>query len=431
VSKTNNVQESSIPLFVDPAPLATREAWQADVVDRSQLGIAALGNLIEPLGINEVDDVTLAYDALQGLLDDKATVDDKTAHRVDALVDGLIRDALPQALRGNPFLYNATPAGRLVDIRPAVLANPLVQKIITGRDLQPASQKLREIWPHFKKLFINGVTKGIEQGYIPAAVRDRLEAALNQTRVRAVDAVVMDAHAGGLAGYYRSETDEVGIRHDIPTGGREYHSTLTHEVKHKVSGGTFKQSTPQDPHHFRSRVGYSNELPDGVYTRTGLNEAVTQHLAMGCLTDDFETFDPDERADGNRTYYRYRKVVATFINGARGLIDVKTVTNGFYEDSGPGGSTQDRIKLIRETVQAYGWGALAKLEKLCELADIVDAGRFEQIVLSRIHPAQVDENGNVLAKGYIDTKNLPDLDDLYYSQLTDAPYDDLLTPANS
>jgi hypothetical protein len=134
---------------------------------------------------------------------------------------------------------------------------------------------------------------------------------------------------------------------------------------------------------------------------------------MGILTGDFETFDPDQRADGDRVYYRYRKVLATFINRSGGVVHVRTFTNGYFEDTGPEGGTKERRQLIREAREASGPGAMTKLDKLFDLSDLVDDARFDEVVLSRIHPLELDEQRHVVKQGYINTQNLPTFFDLY------------------
>lgn len=92
---------------------------------------------------------------------------------------------------------------------------------------------------------------------------------------------------------------------------------------------------------------------------------------------------------------------------------MKTVTKAFFEDTGPEGSTQSRRQLVREVSQAYGPGALNKLDKLMDLTDMIGNNRFDEIIFSRIHPPEVDDQGRVLKQGYIDTENLPTFYDLY------------------
>jgi len=106
-------------------------------------------------------------------------------------------------------------------------------------------------------------------------------------------------------------------------------------------------------------------------------------------------------------------VFAEFIGRSQGAIDMKTVTKAFFEDTGPEGSTQSRRQLVREVSQAYGPGALNKLDKLMDLTDMIGNNRFDEIIFSRIHPPEVDDQGRVLKQGYIDTENLPTFYDLY------------------
>ncbi len=389
--------------------LVSRETWQTDIVKRHNLGRTSLSNLVEPLNIRDVEDFDLSYRALTNAIDTDGETDASVAslsQRIEAIKWPASEKVKTE---GNPFL-STSDSPPLVDRRPLVMQDPEITKYLGKRDISDSHKLLTEAWPDFTKTFSEGVQHGIDLGYIPSSVASRVESALTQTKVRMADAAILD----NAAGVYSNANDEVWVRHDLEELGDSTQNLLVHELTHKLSGGTFTGEDTESPPSYRPRTGFSTELRNKeTRLRTGLNEAVTQHVTMGIVTGDFETFNPDQREDGDRGYYEYRKVVGTFIDRSHGLVDVKTLVNAFYEDTGPQGSTEARRKLIGEVKTAYGSGALNKLEKLCKLTEIVDDKRFDEIILSRIHAPEIDEQGNVVKSGWIDTENLPTFFDLY------------------
>lgn len=406
----------SIPTSLPPieSRLTTREAWQSEIAQRRHIGEVALSNLQEPLTVKNLEDEAKAYAAVTNLVLASSKTEDEAVAMMEHIKE-IQKSALGErpTITGNPFLEeNADKIPPLVDTRPMVMADPKVQEMINGRDISESHQGLLEAWTHFQETYIAGVRKGVELGYIPASAEERLEAALTRTSVRVTDAAVLDTY-GPMTAYYRNDQDEIGVRHDIQEAGESFQDNLTHEFTHKISGGTFKTPEADSAEYKRSRVGFSTELKPEVLNRTGLNEAVTHHVTLGILSGDFETLDPDKRGDKDNTYYGYRKVLAEFLGRSQGLIDIKTVTNAFFEDAGPEGGSQSRRQLIQEVKQAYGPGALNKLDKLMDLADMIGNKRFDEIIFNRIHPPELDEQGHVTKPGFIDTENLPTFYDLY------------------
>jgi len=402
--------ESELP--IEPH-LTTRDAWQDEIAQRRSIGDVALSNLQEPLTVRNLEDEERAYYAITNLI----LASSKTAEEAATMmehIEGIQKTALGRwpAITNNPFLEeNADKIPPLIDTQPIVMAGPKVQELINSRDISESRSGLLEVWPHFQETYVAGFRKGVELGYIPASAEGRLEAALTRTSVRVADSAVLDTY-GPMAAYYRNDHDEIGIRHDIEKIGENFQDNLAHEFTHKISGGTFKTPEIDNTEFNRSRVGFSTEFRPEVVNRTGLNEAVTQHVTLGIITGDFETLDPDTRADKDNSYYGYRKVLSEFVGRSRGLIDLKTITNAFFEDAGPDGGIQSRRQLVKEVRQAYGPGALSKLEKLMGLADMIGSDRFDEIIFSRMHPPELNEHGGVVKQGFIDTKNLPTFNDL-------------------
>lgn len=391
--------------------LISREAWQRDHGQAQGLGHTSLGNLVQPLNIRDVNDPALGYGALSSALDVESDVDvDGAVALLSRRIEEIMWPASEQvASGGNPFLsLDSMPP--VIDRRPLIMQDPWVKEYLDKRDISDAHQQLVEAWPSFTRTFANGIQSGIDQGYIPGYVAARLDGALARTKVRMADGAIL----GIAAGEYRNDVDEVWVRHDLVELGDSIEHLLVHELTHKLSGGTFIIEGETGQGSYRLRAGFGTELrPKEKHLRIGLNEAVTQHMTMGIVTGDFETFDPDRREDGDRRYYEYRKVVGTFIDRSKGLVDIRTLTNAFYEDTEPNGNIEARRKLVREVREAYGVGALNKLEELCGLTQIVDATRFDQVILSRIHAPEVDAQGNVVKQGWIDIENMPTLFELY------------------
>jgi hypothetical protein len=376
---------TSIPEDHNPnTSLVSREIWEDAIAFQTKhLGEVALPNAIEPLTLDNMPDKAHAYDIL--LMD---------------LVYG--RREAPESLLTHINSRNDSAEQTMTDSK--------VLEYIAKRNvpIQAANQKLTLDWPKFEVGFRQGVKRGIELGYIPSFVEKRLTNTFSKTGVRVIDTAIIQP----LDAQYIPERNELGLRHDILERDEGYDGDLTHETAHQLSGGTFEMSAGAPD---RKRIGYATRMDkEGEKVKkTGINEAVTHHVTLGLLSGDFETIDPDMREEHDETYYEYRKVLGRFIGQSKRLIDVKTLTNGFFEDTGPEGSTELRKKLVQEVKQAYGWGALNKLEKLCELSTIAKRSQLEEVVLSRIHAPEIDKQGNVVKQGWIDTENLPSALDLY------------------
>lgn len=394
--------------------LASREAWQTEIAQRRQIGDVALSNLQEPLTVRNLEDEAMAYDAVTNLVLASSKTEEEAVAMMEH-IEGIQKTALGDRpiTEGNPFLEeNADKIPSPVDTRPVVMADPKVQELINNRDISESHQGLLDAWSHFNEAYVKGVKNGVELGYIPKIAEDRLEAALTKTSVRVMDAAVLDTY-GPMTAYYRNDHDEIGVRHDVQETGESFHENLAHEFTHKISGGTFKPPEAGSTDCIRQRVGFSTEMKPEALNKTSLNEAVTHHVTLGILSGDFETVDPDKRGDKDNTYYGYLKVFAEFISRAQGIIGMKTVTNALFEDTGPQGGTQSRRQLILEGSRAYGQGALNQLVKLMDLTDIIGNDRYDEVIFSRIHPPELDEKGQVIKQGYIDTVNLPTFYDLY------------------
>lgn len=170
---------------------------------------------------------------------------------------------------------------------------------------------------------------------------------------------------------------------------------LAHESTHQMSGGTFSAGE-------RMRTGFSNESR-GEQKRVTLTEIATHHVALGILTGDFETFDPDKRADKNRTHYLDRKVYTMALEGSNGVMQVRSLTRALFEDSGPEGSTHFRRVLVGEATDAFGARALHKIQELTDYAYKL-YGLVDMKLISKYIQPPVVENGKVVVQGVLDVE---------------------------
>lgn len=206
-----------------------------------------------------------------------------------------------------------------------------------------------------------GIKTGIAGGYIPGDVVNRL-GDIKKTVVRVVDQTVLDKDTAADYGI----DDFIRIGHESSSSGR-LPVVLGHELVHKLSGGTFVSHSSNDRLE-RARTGFTDF--GTKITHEGLTEAWTQHVTMGVLTGDFETVDPDLRADGDMTYYDRRKIAAEAVRASEGLVEARDFTRAIFEDSErqlP--AFGERRQLVAHMRAAYGPGSLRKLNGLMDQAD--------------------------------------------------------------
>ena len=393
------LEEPSFPCT--DARLTPRTAWQEAMgADHgTEPGDPQFENVKKPRGMAVIDAMNtmdVAYDALMQLATRDTTPEGEAVlGRVQSLKT--VNKGMPPPDK-NPFLE--TWEANLVDDRPAILADPVIQEYLEKRDLSDAHTQLVEAWPKACRIVTEGVRRGIAEGYIPADVMQRLDDALQRTTVRVVDEAILSYYASASA-YYQNTTDEIGLVHDTKSEENFYVENSVHELLHKLSGGTFWEgktdSDATEPKHtetkhYRPRVGFATMQGSGkAQTREGLNEAVTQHMTAAFMSGDFETLDPDQRTDGNNIYYGYRKVLAALVERSGGQIDQKMVMNAYFEDTGAEGAITARMQFIRGIYKAYGSGALRKIDELMRSSETcLNVGELEERVLQCIVPPQTN-----------------------------------------
>ena len=285
------------------------------------------------------------------------------------------QDQLPQ--NANPFLIETPSRPSLPEL---LLGDSVTLQFINARDLQKEHQVLTEMWPKFSADYTSRFNTAVERGYIPPNVAERLPDALNKTKVMVSDGIIMNEH--NAAGSYHREEDELRIAHDMIDDDFAK-EILVHEVTHKLSGGTFFDQ-------YRQRSGVSNCL----------NEAKTEYITQGLLHGDFETITPTYET--GRIYGDYRDLLSAFVQKSGGIIDVKTLIAAYFEDTTPQGNFGARRALVQQTTQAYGRGALVKLEQLMKATVVHDAEHMAATYI--IPPTIVD--GTVVRRGSINTNEL-------------------------
>jgi hypothetical protein len=292
-------------------------------------------------------------------------------------------------------------AGMAQDLSPQDLNANVVH---SRTKVDAAYSRVQEAVPKMHSLLLNGVRQAVEQGYVPEAALDRLGPTFTQTAVQVVDKTML-----AEMGAYYHRTDTMYVSSDAQAHALDW--VVAHELGgHKLSGGTFV--TSEDGRVARTRRGF---VTDAGSRHFGLDEAVQHHLILSYVNGEIDVVDPDERQDVNYVYEPERKLLAEFISRSKGIIDLKAITRGSFEDSDESGAaTLDRRIMVQQATAAYGPGAYRKLDLLFDLADIGNKSALE--VAERIEPPVVGTDGRVLQRGNIDID-----EDILYDLLQNEP----------
>jgi len=260
-------------------------------------------------------------------------------------------------------------------------------------------EELRTLVPQVHETVRAGMQAAVEEGYVPEDVLDRLEPAFAQTAIQVVDQSVL----GDDLAVYEQTTDIVTIGAEAADYDPE--QTVAHEIGgHKVSGGTFVTRGGET---VRVRRGFVNH-EEGVITsgrHYGLDEAVQHHLILSYKHGQLDTVEPDARAERDMSYYEHRKLLAEFVLRSGGVVDLKAITRGSFEDSRQSGAvTTDRRTMITQARAAYGPGAYFRLNQLYESMDF-DEMTAEELA-ARIHGPEFNADGSIKRPGFIDVEGL-------------------------
>lgn len=373
--------------------LTSRDEWQAELAQASGITDAPLSNIMPPLGITEMADFSLmlAFETLENLAASHADMGDEQATSIVSLFEGL---------------GDSEKSGVLerTDPKALVLGHAAVQIFLGERTIENEQNELLSRWDDIAAETKDYVLSGISSGFIPKFVEYRLHDALHTTKVRLVDPALAD-NLG--VGFYESEKDTIGFSANS-LDGVDFIDTVLHEVIHKLSGGTFWRKGESN-HARRRKVGFGYEVSDGSILRAGHNEAWDQHVTTGCKDGNFEIIDPDERNDDDGTYYAERKILAKFIDGAGGSIDVKNAIHAFFTDNVPGADNGPMRRYIEQGNTAYGRGWFRKMDHLMEVASWMPIDE----VIKQIQSPTVDNNGIIVQQGSIDTDSLPSFDEYF------------------
>lgn len=387
------------------ASLVTRAAWQEEIAHRNGIGHVAMSNLLPPLDVRTLDNEIEAVDSLNraaAIAEGNMPSLDFRMHLLDRVSDFYV--AHPEFDRYDPAVEQMASRYALTDPR----VREYMERHQTNY-LAPYHNKLVEAWPAFSEKYPAGVRAGIEQGYIPAEAKARIEDAIELTGVRIVDLSIKEGYdpRANVEAEYGHIHDEVKLDYRPLSEGWPLEETLAHEFTHKISGGTFLAARAGNNGHYRNRIAFSTERNGVGFHMLGLTEPVTEHATQGILTGDFETFDPDKRENDKGTYYGPRKVMAKYIEESAGLVTPRMFVRALFEDTGPDGGLSERRNLARASLSAYGPGALTKLNVLCIAANISTFNDAEIAkLMDRIHPPEVAKDGTVLSRGWIDTSGI-------------------------
>lgn len=397
-----------------PAELVTREVWQNAKALENGIEDRPQGNIAEPLTFANATEPYIAYHGLTQLLEVAHENSDPSANAVIDHIEEMEADydALPIGQRQRLTSEQLHDPTHLGEQELEVLADPKVKEFLGTIAVETHDDEHNQLLEAYQKadpLIRAGVQSGIEQRYIPDNVIGRLDDALNRTKVQLVNKEVFGIVADPrFAAMYFPSADHVLIPHSTlqQASQQEQIVLIAHELGHKLAGGTFIAGPNGQPQ--RTRIGFSTlNVATGSVTKDGLDEALQHHLTLAILDGDFATMDPDQRQDGDEMYHNVRKVMATFIDRAGGQIDLKAMTRGFFEDSGPDGSSKDRRQFVAEMMHTYGSHAVAGSSKLLDLANDLTEEEMATHVLPRIIAPEFGEDGSMTKMGAINLDDLP------------------------
>jgi hypothetical protein len=329
----------------------TREAWQDNIDTGSYLGALALGD-----NMLTIKNLSLSYHHLIPEI--------KEAQSAVLKIDHTARD----------------PKSK-VNI-----------ETLTSESQRILAEKLPQLLQSYREKIISAVASGS----IPEIAIGRMDAAIKEESIWIAEPMILGVITNGCNAAYDSEHNKIYVDLIDHETDEEIEDSVYHELTHKISGGSFTKGGAESSKLQRRRTGFSNVFENDSYTNTGLNEAITQHIAASLVSGRFETIDPSERGDGNIIYYDYRKVLAVFIDRSKGIIQLETIIGAYFEDTQPGGSVVYRRQLVKQMNQAYGIGAIKKLN---DLMDLTDKGFAAEVVIRSIQPPEIDAQGSVVKKG--------------------------------
>lgn len=269
---------------------------------------------------------------------------------------------------------------------------------VRNGQIDALDEELRAVAPEVQARLRGGMQTAVEQGYVPTSALERLEPAFTRTAIQAVDQSVL----GDDLATYEQSRDVLTVATDA--ADYDLPQTIAHELGgHKLSGGTFVRGG--DGTVVRTRRGFVNhsettETPSARHY--GLDEATQHHLILSYLHGQIDTVDPDMRRDGDTSYYEHRKLLASFVFRSGGIIDLKAITRGSFEDTDEVGGTitTDRRTMVAQARMAYGAGAYRKLSLLFDAIDFDDLSAEE--LEERIQAPELNGDGSVSRPGSID-----------------------------
>jgi len=275
-----------------------------------------------------------------------------------------------------------------------------------------------EMLPKLQAGFTKGVKYGMKIGFIPSYVGKRLPNLFTKAPTR-VFSTTPQIKEDAVKAFYDEYDNTFNVAGNL---SREYIRTrLPHEWQHQIEGGAFIEKEGAFANLRRIRVGFGlAKQEEGDYTNRYLTDTITEHKTAAIMDGDFETIDPDLRAGDNRSYRNMRKMFGVFIDKSGGIVQLKTVCRASFEDNvGPDATYVDRKAMIRQFTTAYApseyKGKLYSVKNsinrlLGALEDDTTVTRklFDALA-DCIVPPELDEQGNVLKKGWIDRTRLEEL----------------------
>lgn len=261
--------------------------------------------------------------------------------------------------------------------------------------VQVLSEKMSQNYRQLEGRLRHNLEDGRQLGFVPDEVdQQRLDAVF---WTASVNVVSKGALKGGV-GEYDPVEDKAYVEAGSPLG--ESNRVLTHEIRHRLSGGTFRNYGEGGV--WRERTGF------GQHDRhEALDEAINEHVTQALVHGEWHALNPRERSQGKGAYPLEREALAVLIDRSAGHIKLETLVRASFEDTTAEGGVSERRQMMRETNEAYEHGTWHKFDRMMKMVNqLKEQGVHMFSEHLPIVPPTFDEHGKMIKKGYIDLKPL-------------------------
>lgn len=301
--------------------------------------------------------------------------------------------------------WNALASGDSSAVGPTWTQDPHIRTYLDRRaeQIHMKGEEFAEEYEKIADIFTKGIAEGRRLGYVPEEVTDSVvEDTVLSTGFQISDEYILyHEHDENVCGDYNQDTDIVRISSTID----EIVETTIHELRHRLSGGTFiARGTVAQGNRSktaRTRIGFQEKD-----RHRAIDEALVEHSTLAIINGSWDKLDPLERDEKESSYVTERIILADFINKSGGLISLKSMMRANFEDTVYGGGVTERRNMIKQVRSAYKDPAtLSKLGELMDdAAEYAKTGDHEKLdeLLGCIHAPVFDVDGNVIEKGWVD-----------------------------